>query len=97
VTLARGSVTFILDLPARARLRASLQMPLPGADPARAIVRVNQQDVFSEMARTGMDVDLDLKSYAGKRVALQMKVRGLRMAHPQSPPGHPEAARDSQC
>ena len=61
-----------MEVPAEARFLATVRMPLPGADPARAVVRINGEEVFSEMATPPVVVNLDLGRYAGQRVELQL-------------------------
>jgi len=72
VTLPDSALTFAVEVPARARFRATVQMPLPGADPARAVVRINGEQLFSELATPAAEVSLDLSRFAGQRVELQL-------------------------
>jgi hypothetical protein len=72
VTLPESTVTFRVDVPAEARLQATVRMPLPGADPARAVVRINGVELFSEPATPQAGIILDLSRYAGQRVELQL-------------------------
>ncbi len=74
VTLPGSSLTFVVEVPEHGRLRAVLQMPLPGADPARAVVRGNQQELFSRLLEGSKEVNLnlDLSAFAGQRIRLQL-------------------------
>ena len=72
VTLPESALTFAVDVPAGARFRATARMPLPGADPARAVVRINGEQLFSELATRATDINLDLSRFAGQRVELQL-------------------------
>jgi predicted GH43/DUF377 family glycosyl hydrolase len=72
VTLPESALHFAVDVPPRARFRATVRMPLPGADPARAVVRINGEQLFSELATPGAEINLDLSRFAGQRVELQL-------------------------
>lgn len=72
VTLPQSDLTFTVDVPARARFRATVRMPLAGADPAWAIVRVNGDSLFSEIIQFPLDLNIDLSRFAGQRVELQL-------------------------
>ncbi|MGH9784661.1 MAG: O-antigen ligase family protein, partial [Terriglobia bacterium] len=72
ITLPDSALTFAVDVPARARFRATVRMPLPEADPARAVVRINGEQLFSELATPATEVNLDLSRFAGQRVELQL-------------------------
>jgi len=83
VTLARAAAAFSIEVPPAARFRAAVAMPLAGASPARALVRIDQQEVFSREVSAGgtgaagvrerfTEIDLDLAPYAGKRVQLEL-------------------------
>ncbi|OFV95490.1 MAG: hypothetical protein A3H28_15790 [Acidobacteria bacterium RIFCSPLOWO2_02_FULL_61_28] len=72
VTLPQSDLTFVVDVPARAQFRATVRMPLAGADPAWAIVRVNGDSLFSEIIQYPLDLNIDLRRFAGQRVGLQL-------------------------
>ena len=72
VTLPQSTLTFRVDVPAEARFLAVVRMPLPGADPARAVVRINGEELFTELAIPQTAVNLDLSRYAGQSVELQL-------------------------
>jgi hypothetical protein len=72
VTLPRSTMTFRVDIPAEARFLATVRMPLQEADPARAVVRINGEELFSELAMPQAAIRLDLSRYAGQRVELQL-------------------------
>ena len=71
VTLPRCTLTFRVNVPAEARFLATVRMPLPEADPARAVVRINGEELFSEPAEPQAAINLDLGRYAGQSVELQ--------------------------
>ncbi len=75
VTLARAGLIWTLEVPSGARLRASVRMPLAGADPALAVVRVNKEEILSRPALPGAEVDLDLARFAGQRVELELAAK----------------------
>jgi hypothetical protein len=83
VTLPRAAATFSIAAPPKARFRAAVAMPLAGADPARALVRIDQQEVFSRQVSAGasraasgsgrfVEIDLDLAPYAGRKMQLEL-------------------------
>ena len=86
VTLARAAATFSIEVPPKARFRAAVAMPLAGAGPARALVRIDRHEVFSREVSAGanravppsrmserfVEIDLDLAPYAGKKVQLEL-------------------------
>ena len=72
VTLPNSDLTFVVDVPAQARFRATVRMPLKGADPAWGVVRVNGQQLFSELIHRPLDLNLDLSRFAGQRIELQL-------------------------
>ena len=72
VTLPQSTLTFRVNVPAEARFLATVRMPLPGADPARAVVRINGEELFSELATPQAAIRLDLSQYAGQSVELQL-------------------------
>jgi O-antigen ligase/predicted GH43/DUF377 family glycosyl hydrolase len=72
VTLPDSALAFAVEVPARARFRATVRMPLPGANPARAIVRINGEQLFSELAIPAAEVNVDMARFAGQRVELQL-------------------------
>ena len=86
VTLPGSSLTFVVEVPEHGRLRAALRMPLAGADPARAVVRGNQRELFSRLLEGNkpVDLNLDLSAFAGQRIRLQLVAlpgpRGQRAA-----------------
>jgi hypothetical protein len=61
-----------VEVPAEARFLATVRMPLPGADPARAVVRINGEELFLEPATPQAAIRLDLGRYAGQSVELQL-------------------------
>ena len=77
VTLPHSDLTFAVELPAvaahaRIRFRATVQMPLPGADLAFAVVRVNGKRAFSKLLQREQGVSLDLTPHAGQRIQLEL-------------------------
>ncbi len=72
VTLPGGSMTFVVDVPDRGRFRASLRMPLEGAEPARAVVRANALELLSLLVERDFDVDLDLRRFSHQRIELRL-------------------------
>jgi hypothetical protein len=77
VTLPRSTLTFRVNVPAEAQFLATVRMPLPEADPARAVVRINGEELFSEPAAPQAAVRLDLSRYAGRSVELQLGAEPL--------------------
>jgi hypothetical protein len=77
VTLARAAAAFSIEVPPQARFRAAVAMPLTRADPTRALVRIDHQEVLSREVSAGGrpaagEIDLDLAPYAGKKVQLEL-------------------------
>src|SRR5207253_1385817 len=72
VTLPRGDLTFLVDIPSRGRFLTSVRMPLEGAYPAWATVRINGQQLFSKLLLQQEEVNLDLSRFGGQRIELQL-------------------------
>jgi hypothetical protein len=77
VTLPQSTMRFHVRVPAEAQFLATVRMPLPEADPARAVVRINGEELFSEPAAPQSAVRLDLSRYAGQDVVLELRAEPM--------------------